>query len=264
MMESEMERYIWKIFNWPEKTIIHTGLMQIEGIKISKSKGQKEVNAGRYSGWDDPRLWSLQSLQKRGILPEAIRKFIVNLGVNQNEITVPVDSLYEENRKLIEKAKRYFFVSNPEKIKIKKIPLDEEVAKIPLHPNYSELGERTIKAKDEFYVTNEDGKTIKKEKKANFRLMHLFSFNGNLEFVGKEYKKELNAAMMHWLPADKENTKDLIKTEIIMPDGKTEKGLSESNIKNLKEGEIIQFERFGFCRLDKKSKDKYLFYFTHK
>ena len=40
MIESEMERYIWELFDWPNREIIHTGLLQISGIKLSKSKSQ--------------------------------------------------------------------------------------------------------------------------------------------------------------------------------------------------------------------------------
>jgi len=114
MIETDMEKYIFDIFGWKHPVFIHTGLLQFEGIKLSKSKGQKEVREGRYIGWDDPRTWSLQSLEKRGIQPEAIRKFIIGLGVNQNEITVPIDILYAENRKILAKiAKGYNFQESP-------------------------------------------------------------------------------------------------------------------------------------------------------
>jgi glutamyl-tRNA synthetase len=101
MIETDMEKYIMDIFGWKHPVFIHTGLLQFEGVKLSKSKGQKEVKSGNYRGWDDPRTWSLQSLEKRGLRPEAIRKFIIGLGINQNEITVPIDILYAYNRKLI-------------------------------------------------------------------------------------------------------------------------------------------------------------------
>jgi glutamyl-tRNA synthetase len=110
MMETDMEKFIFDIFGWKYPEFIHTGLLQFEGVKLSKSKGQKEIREGRYTGWDDPRTWSLQSLEKRGIQPEAIRKFIIGLGINQNEITVPIDILYAENRKLLnEFVKGYDF-----------------------------------------------------------------------------------------------------------------------------------------------------------
>ena len=34
--------------------------------------------------------------------------------------------------------------------------------------------------------------------------------------------------------------------------------------KDIKEGDIVQFARFGFCRLDKKEKNNLKFWFTHK
>jgi hypothetical protein len=40
--------------------------------------------------------------------------------------------------------------------------------------------------------------------------------------------------------------------------------LAETNISMLKPGEVIQFERFGFCRLDSIEKNTYKFWFAHK
>jgi glutamyl-tRNA synthetase len=68
---------------------------------------------------------------------------------------------------------------------------------------------------------------------------------------------------MHWLPAYGN-----IDIEILMDDASTITGVAEHNIKQLKVGEVIQFERFGFCRLDKIHKEHgreiYKFWFTHK
>src|SRR3989338_8867697 len=57
MIESEMEKFIWDIFGWQHPVLIHTGLLELEGVKISKSKSSKEVLSGEYTGWDDPRTW---------------------------------------------------------------------------------------------------------------------------------------------------------------------------------------------------------------
>jgi len=115
MMESEMEKYIWDIFKWKAPELIHAGLVRIEGMgaKISKSKAQKEVKSGEFSGWDDPRTWSIQSLRKRGFQPEAIRKFVEDIGLNQNDISIPVDVFYAINRKILhEIAKQADFKEN--------------------------------------------------------------------------------------------------------------------------------------------------------
>lgn len=253
MMESEMERYIWDIFNWKPAEIIHSGLLSLEGVKISKSKSAKEVRTGKYLGWDDPRTWSLQSLKRRGIKAEAIRIFLLQFGLNQNEITAPIDGLYSENRKLIEKdANRYFFIEKPIKIKITNIPKELKTAKIPLHPDYPKRGFRELKVTDEFYVPE------KLEKNRVYRFMHLFNFKDN-KFISGKHDEKLDAKMIHWLPID-----DLVNVEILMPDGSIINGLAEPDVKKIKVGEIVQYERFAFCRCDNKEKNKIVFWFTHK
>lgn len=250
MIESEMERYIWGIFGWEQIEIIHTGLLQIEGIKLSKSKSKREVESGKYEGWDDPRTWSLQSLKRRGIQAEAVRQFILSFGLTQSEIKVPIDVLYSENRKILDnKVNRYFFISNPKKIKIRNAP--ELNVEVPLHPN-DDRGDRKFKTTNEFYVQDE----VKKGHV--YRFMHLFNFKDN-KFLSMELDKKLNAKLIHWIPADGK----VVDVEILMNDGSKISGIAESSVKDLDIDEVIQFERFGFVKLDRKSKDKLIFYFTH-
>jgi glutamyl-tRNA synthetase len=256
-IESKVEEFIWQIFKWPSPVLIHTGLLEIEGVKLSKSKGQKEVQEGRYIGWNDPRLWSLQSLRDRGIQPEAIRTFCLSFGLTKSETTVPVNALYSYNQKLIENSRRYFFIQDPVKIKIEKAP--ELLIQAPLHPALK-LGFRDFKTKDEFFVSKKDYELLGKS--GNFRLMHLFNIksSGNsFKFVSKEVDKKLDAKFIHWVPAE-----DNIKASVRMPDGIIHKGLCESNIKSLKIGDIIQFERFGFCRFYSKEKGNYEFWLAHE
>ncbi len=262
MMESEMCKFIWNIFRWKNPVMIHVGLVRIEGLeaKISKSKAQQEVRKGIFKGWDDPRTWSIQSLRRRGIKAEAIRGFVKSMGLNENDIIVPIDVLYSLNRKLAESCNRHFFIAEPVKIKINAAP--DAHAEVPLHPDHIERGSRQFKTRQEFYVSKDDYENMKKNK-GIYRFMHLFNFSSELSYHSIKMQDDLDAKLIHWLPADKENEKNLIKTEILMPDASIVKGLAEEGIKNLSEGEVIQFERFGFCRLDKKG-DIFKFWFGHK
>ena len=251
MIESEMERYIWNIFNWPSREIIHTGLIQIFGIKLSKSKAKQEVKSGKYLGWDDPRTFSLQSLKRRGIRPEAVRKFCLSFGLTQTEVTAPIENLYMENKKIIDKiARRYFVVFNPKKINIENAP--KLKVKAPLHPDYN-YGYRSFNADKEFYVQD----NLKKNK--NYRFMHLFNFINN-KFISKELDKNLNATLIHWLPV----SKDLVKIKVLMNDGAWLNGLGESDLKKVKVDQIVQFERNFFAKLDKKTKNELIFWFSHR
>ena len=76
-----------------------------------------------------------------------------------------------------------------------------------------------------------------------------------IEFTSEENKE---IPKINWVS-------DEVKTRIFMPDGKWVEGLAEREIENLEDGDIIQFERFGFCRFDRVGKDaSYEFWFAHK
>ena len=128
-----------------------------------------------------------------------------------------------------------------------------KTVKILLHPEDKDRGYRTLETTDEFYVNEE------LEKDKPYRLMHLFNFKDD-KFISEEVDKHMDAKMIHWLPVNK----NLVEVEILMPDATVKKGLAEPDAINIGVDEVIQFERFGFCRLDKKEKNKLVFWFTHK
>lgn len=267
-IEGKVENYIRKIYGWEDPVVINNGLLIIDGIKLSKSKGLQEVTSGKYIGWNDPRLWSIQSLRSRGFKPEAIREFIVSQGIKKSNTTVPIEVLYKINKKYIERSKRLFFVTKPKEIEIKNCPLIN--AKLPYYPDGS-LGFREYNTNQKFLISEDDYDDIIKEKDINIRLMHLLTckatFNDNtssnclsFKFESTEQVSDIKQKYIHWLPLSKDN----VEVEVIMPDGEVIKGLGESEIKKLNNGEIIQFERFGFVKLERKEKDTYKFFFTHK
>jgi glutamyl-tRNA synthetase len=260
-IESRMEEFIWDIFGWEHLNLVYTPRIILEGAGLSKSKSQQEVKSGAYRGWDDPRTWSIRSLIKRGIQAEAIRNFIKKFGMSDKEsMVVPVELLYNENMKLIEdNANRYFFINNPVKIKIMKAK--KMTAKIPLHPAHPERGIRELKTGTNFYIPKEDFDAIEEGK--IYRLMHLLNFEkkkDKLIFHSSDQKGENIARMIHWLPA----LKSLPKVKVLMTDGSWKEGVAEKDVKNLKIGVIIQFERMFFAKLDEKNKKELLFWFTHK
>ena len=249
MIESDMEKFIWDIFGWPHPVIIHTGMVRLEGVKISKSKSQQEITSGVFKGWDDPRTWSLQSLRKRGFLPEAIRTFTLAGGVTEHDVTVPVDSLYAENRKLIDAiANRYFFVAEPVEI-----TLDRLVARsvdAPLYPGKRKY--RKIPTTKKIYVEKLD---YMANKGREVRLMHFCNImlDRTAKVTGKPVK---DIPKIHWVP------EKAVKAKLVMPDGKEIDGLLEPAAAKLKKGAIVQFERIGFCCCD--SIKPLVFYYAHR
>ena len=63
---------------------------------------------------------------------------------------------------------------------------------------------------------------------------------------------------IHWLPPE-----EAIKCTVIMP-GEEKDGFAEKNILKEKVGATVQFERFGFVRIEKKTSKSIQVVFSHK
>ena len=250
-LRGELQNYIQSLLGLHKTKTYEFGRLNLEGVEASGRKIRELIKNKKLFGWDDSRLTTLVALRRRGFLPQAIYEFCLSTGISKAESTMTWDDLNSKNRKILDPiSDRYFFIENPKKIKIKNAPHTEALA--PLHPEHPEKGFRKIKTGNEFYIQDE------LEKDKIYRFMHLFNFK-NHEFISKDVDPRLSAKMIHWLPA----TKDLVKVEIITPNAEIKKGLGEPLMKKIKLNQVIQAERYGFIKLDKKEKDKLIFYFTH-
>ncbi len=245
--------------------------LSIVGMPVSKRKINPLINKGLVSGFDDIRLPTLRGLKNRGILPEAIKKFVLNQGISKVESTVDFSILESENRKIIDPiAKRYFFVNNPIKLTVNNAY--EKTKQINFHPSNKNLGARTIKSGKIFYVQKSDTDNLKIGDV--FRLKELFNvkITGKNRGIDGDYVGEkliADSAKIQW------TTDNFIKTDIIIPhpliindkfnENSLEiiKGYAEEAASKLKKDEIIQFERFGFVRIDNIN-EKIVCNFTHK
>jgi len=62
--------------------------------------------------------------------------------------------------------------------------------------------------------------------------------------------------------AQNESTDGLV--QVVMPDGSEVRGFAEPAVAGLKADDVVQFERFGFCRIDRVSKAEVHAYFAHR
>lgn len=254
LIDSERrQRYIYQYFNWEYPVTKHWGRVKIfEFGKLSTSSLRRDVESGRYEGWDDPRLPTIRAFRRRGFESEAIRKFFISLGVGENDVSISLKNLYAENRKIIDpKANRYFFVWNPVKVEIEGLSEDIEV-ELPLNPNRGTS--RRLRGRSVVYVTRDDferlkGKVVRLKDFCNILLDKKAEFRG---FELGDVKKGKN--IIHWLP-DGETLQCTVLGE------KTWEGLVEKSVVH-DEGKVVQFERFAFCRIEKAGEEVLAIY-TH-
>lgn len=248
----ELQDHLKKLLKLPTQKIIQYGRFNVEDFTTKGREIRELIESGEYIGWDDPRLITLRALKRRGIKKEAIYELTNQVGLSKHPVNLQFDMLAAINRKLIDaESMRFSFVQNPVEIKISNKPEINSV-KIPIHPDKKETREIKI---GKIFISQED---FEKFKGQEIRLLHLFNIhldkkNHEANFTSIENK---NIQKINWVSAH-------VPTKILTPEGKFIQGIAESSIKTLKKTEIIQFERFGFVKLDKKGKE-YEFWFTHK
>jgi glutamyl-tRNA synthetase len=267
------QEYMYRHLGWHYPEAIHYGRLKITGASLSKSKIVQGIREGFFKDWDDPRLATFAALKRRGITPEAIRKMIIDVGPKTSDVILSWENLYAYNRKILDPiSNRYFFVQSPIELTVKQIPRIF-MAKLHLHPDQPERGSReyTIKPSGEnnsaaFWVSKKDadnsavGSVIRLMELFNIEIEKADAYSANASFISESYEeaRKAKAQLIHWIPVGED-----MPCQIIMPDAIPVEGIAENTCKRLKPNTTIQFERFGFVRIDKVNA-KLVAYYAHK
>ena len=243
-------------------SLVSFSRLSMKGSPTSKSNIKSLLDKGQIDNWHDIRLVTLSALHKRGFIPEGISNFVDSLGLSKSESSPDFELLASFNRKARDKSdKRYFFVPNPVKLQINNVPIKSIT--LNHHPTEN-LGNRTIELSDEFYVSHDDVDSLNAGDE--IRLMDLF----NIKIIEKtntiiaDYtstKRLSNLKKIQWVSHDgidfnlliPDNEKYTVASDgsfEFLPDSLTTRnGIAESHCKTLTEGDMLQFNRIGFCRV---------------
>lgn len=134
------------------------GRLNITGTVLSKRKIAKLVENKFVRGWDDPRLFTLEAIRRRGVPPGAILSFINTLGVTTSTTNIQVVRFESAIRKYLEDSTpRLMFVLDPIEIVLDNLPDDyEELIKIPYRPGSPEFGEREVPFTNRLFIERSD------------------------------------------------------------------------------------------------------------
>ena len=266
--KASLQTRLRKELGFREPYVIQYSRFNFEGTLTSKRKVRELIKQGYIKDWHDIRLATIYSMKRRGIQPEAIREFVREVGYSSSEHEYSLEMLFTFNRRIIDGyAKRLFFVPNPIKLVIE--DAIEEKARLPFHPS-NDIGYREIQTNGRFFIDR--GDVVSLDIGDTFRLKELYS----VEVVDKE--KDLITCKMHsrehepgekiiqWVSEQNIPIKVIKVGDLLNADGTfnekslTEvEGLAEKTVDEIEEGQTVQFERFGFCRLDSKNKKEFIF-----
>ena len=143
------------------------GRLSVNYTVVSKRKIGKLIETGVVSDWDDPRLFTLTALRRRGFPAEAINNFCAKMGVTGALTAVDpamLDAAVRDHLNI--SAPRTMVVLEPLRVTILNLDKDEEI-EIPNFPNDPEKGVHKVKfSSKNIYIESSD---FKKADEKGFR-----------------------------------------------------------------------------------------------
>eukprot|EP00268_Persea_americana_P062378 TRINITY_DN79948_c0_g1_i1.p1 TRINITY_DN79948_c0_g1~~TRINITY_DN79948_c0_g1_i1.p1 ORF type:complete len:734 (-),score=153.77 TRINITY_DN79948_c0_g1_i1:276-2477(-) len=249
---------------------------------LSKRKLLWFVQNGKVDGWDDPRFPTVQGIVRRGLQIDALKQFILQQGASKNLNLMEWDKLWTINKKIIDPiCPRHTAVLQERRVLLTLTdgPENPFVRIVPRHKKYEGAGKKATTYTKNIWIDYADAasvsvgeeitlmdwgnsiiKEIKKDQDGN--ITHLM---GVLHLEGSVKTTKLKIT---WLPETDELVNlSLVEFDYLITKKKLEEGedfldvlnpctrretlaLGDSNMRNLKHGEILQLERKGYFRCD--------------
>ncbi|XP_057427500.1 glutamate--tRNA ligase, cytoplasmic-like [Lotus japonicus] len=249
---------------------------------LSKRKLLWFVQNGKVDGWDDARFPTIQGIVRRGLKIEALIQFIVDQGASKNLNLMEWDKLWTINKKIIDPVcPRHTAVIADRRVLLNLTDGPEKpfVHIIPRHKKHKDAGDKATTYTKSIWIDHADAesisageevtlmdwgnavvKEIEKDQDGNVTRL-----NGVLHLEGSVKTTKLK---LTWLPdIDELVSLTLVEFDYLITKKKLEKGegfetvlnpctkketlaYGDSNMRNLKRGEILQLERKGYFRCD--------------
>ncbi|DAC34194.1 MAG TPA: glutamate--tRNA ligase [Candidatus Poseidoniales archaeon] len=239
MDSTRKQTLLYEHFGWTYPQTMYWGRVKVhEWGGFSTSAMRKDIENGRYEGWNDPRLPTLSALARRGIQAEALRAFWLELAITQKDISVPLTSLFSHNTKAVDpSAPRLAFVRDPVRLPLKGGPNSARLVRYPDEPEKQpRLHDLTS---GHVLVESDDAK------KSSFRLKDLVDVDhedGVLHAGSRE--RNDNRPIVHWTVDEAKEATLVVAEDDLLKEitGRLEPHEHPS-------GTVFQLERVGYAIL---------------
>jgi glutaminyl-tRNA synthetase len=134
------------------------GRLNLTGTIMSKRKIARLVNEGYVRGWDDPRLYTLVAIRRRGVPPGAILSFVNELGVTTAHSFVQIKRFEQTVRRYLEDTvPRLMMITDPVRVVLENLPHDHlEEINLPFKPSDESFGSHAVPFTRILYIDRSD------------------------------------------------------------------------------------------------------------
>ena len=254
--------------------MIEFSRLELKGMPVSKRIIRPLIEGGKVSWYDDPRLPTIEALKRRGISPDAVRRFVLSLGLTKADTTAPFEALEAFNRRAVDGSSvRLFMVSRPAELDVSGWTGGPAVP-VRNHPSDGSMGTRDVPTGGgSVYVQESDVDRIRQG--GVIRLMGL----GNVRVGSPEAGAAAAPAAaalsgsydgddmrdgvprVQWVARDSAHELRIIVPHEMFPDGERfdensleeVRALAEPHYADVEDGSLVQFVRFGYCRKESRT-----------
>ncbi|KAL4894545.1 tRNA synthetases class I, catalytic domain-containing protein [Aspergillus ambiguus] len=252
---------------------------------LSKRKLTKLVETGTVWGWDDPRFPTIRGIRRRGMTIPALREFILKQGPSKNITNLDWTLFWATNKKYIDPvAPRHTCILKKDMVPatVKGAPAAYTEEK-PKHNKNPAVGMKKVAYSGSLLFDQDDAKTFKQDEEITLMnwgnaivrkietdasgVVKNLELDLHLEGDFKKTEKKvtwLSTEGQDLVPVELVDFDYLLNKDILTEDDKLEdvlnsktefrdEAVADGNVADLKEGDIIQFERKGYYRVDRPS-----------
>ena len=132
--------------------------LNINYTVMSKRKMVALVADGLVDGWDDPRMYTLQGLRRRGYTPASLRLLVDRVGISKQNSVIDFSVLEGALRDDLDvAAPRRMAVVEPLRMELTNLPDGHaETLAFPNHPKDPAFGERRVAFSRELWIERDD------------------------------------------------------------------------------------------------------------
>ncbi|MCJ1398874.1 hypothetical protein MMC11_002075 [Xylographa trunciseda] len=255
---------------------------------LSKRKLTKFVDQGLVMGWDDPRFPTIRGIRRRGMTIGALREYILKQGPSRNIVNLDWTLFWATNKKYIDPiAPRHTAIAQSHAVTatIKGARTAAYTEDKPKHGKNPDLGTKKVAYAPTILIEQEDAQSFAQDEEITLmnwgnaivrKISHSINPLSLSTVTGLELDLNLTGDVkttskkVTWLATEGQElipvemvdfdfliTKDKIEEDENFEDFLTPQtefrttGWADCNVANLQMGDVIQFERKGYFRVDK-------------
>lgn len=155
--------WVQKVLGLRKVEIYDYSKLNLVSTVLSKRKLRWFVDEGIAQGWDDPRFPTVQGIMRRGMTPDALKKFMLEQGPSKNTNLMEWDKLWAYNKDVIDiKCPRYTAIAKDTSATLildnapKEIVADSTL----LHKKNESLGTKVVLKGPELLIESGDAQDI--------------------------------------------------------------------------------------------------------